>query len=120
MLELNFYCDTYGVCTITYGTLAAFVMECYQRGILNQERTGGLELTWGNAEADLEMLHQMARGEGFGLIAGQGVHEDEGDLHRQRLGRSPVHAGHRHGGQGAGIQPGTCPRSPWPSRAATR
>jgi aldehyde:ferredoxin oxidoreductase len=51
----------------------AFVMECYQRGILDQERTGGLDLTWGNAEADLEMLHQMARGEGFGLIAGQGV-----------------------------------------------
>ena len=73
MLELNFYCDTYGICTITYGTLTAFVMECYQRGILNQERTGGLDLTWGNADADLEMMHQMARGEGFGVIAGQGV-----------------------------------------------
>jgi len=75
LLELNFYCDTYGICTITYGTLAAFTMECYQRGILNKERTGGLELTWGNAEADLEMMHQMARGEGFGLTAGQGVHK---------------------------------------------
>ena len=73
LLELNFYCDTYGICTITYGTLAAFVMECFQRGILNLERTGGLELVWGNAEADLEMMHQMARGEGFGVIAGQGV-----------------------------------------------
>lgn len=73
LLELNFYCDTYGICTITYGTLTAFVMECYQRGILNRERTGGLEMTWGNAEADLEMMHQMARGEGFGKIAGLGV-----------------------------------------------
>ncbi|MDP2876655.1 MAG: aldehyde ferredoxin oxidoreductase C-terminal domain-containing protein [Holophaga sp.] len=73
LLELNFYCDTYGICTITYGTLTAFVMECYQRGILNKERTGGLEMTWGNAEDDLEMMHQMARGEGFGIIAGQGV-----------------------------------------------
>jgi len=73
VLELNFYCDTYGICTISYGTMTAFVMECYQRGILNRERTGGLELDWGNAEADLEMLHQIARGEGFGRIAGQGV-----------------------------------------------
>ncbi len=73
LLELNFYCDTYGICTITYGTLCAFVMECYQRGILNKERTGGLDMTWGNAEDDLEMMHQMARGTGFGLIAGQGV-----------------------------------------------
>jgi aldehyde:ferredoxin oxidoreductase len=73
VLELNFYCDTYGICTITYGTMTAFVMECYQRGILNLERTGGLDLAWGNADADLEMMHQMARGEGFGLIAGRGV-----------------------------------------------
>ena len=32
-----------------------------------------MKLTWGNAEAALELLHQMARGEGFGLIVGQGV-----------------------------------------------
>jgi aldehyde:ferredoxin oxidoreductase len=75
LLELNFYCDTYGICTISWGTICAFTMECYQRGVLNKERTGGLELTWGNAEADLEMMHQLARGEGFGLIAGQGVHQ---------------------------------------------
>lgn len=73
LMELNFYCDTYGICTITWGTIAAFVMECFQRGILNAERTFGLDLQWGNAVADLEMMHQLARGEGFGLIAGQGV-----------------------------------------------
>ncbi|RCK80319.1 MAG: Tungsten-containing aldehyde:ferredoxin oxidoreductase [Candidatus Ozemobacter sibiricus] len=73
LLEANFYCDTYGIDTISFGTACAFVMECYQRGILNKERTGGLELTWGNAEAQLELLHQMARGEGFGVIVGQGV-----------------------------------------------
>ncbi|HEY3354316.1 MAG TPA: aldehyde ferredoxin oxidoreductase C-terminal domain-containing protein [Polyangia bacterium] len=74
LLEVNFYCDTYGVCTITYGTLTAFLMECWQRGILDAARTGGLELTWGNSAAQLECLHQMARGEGFGLIAGLGIH----------------------------------------------
>ena len=72
-IECNFYCDTYGVCTITYGTLTAFVMECFENGILNLERTGGLDLTWGNADAMMEMLHQMSRGEGFGKIAGLGV-----------------------------------------------
>jgi aldehyde:ferredoxin oxidoreductase len=36
-------------------------------------RTGGLELTFGNIPAALELLHQVARGEGFGLIAGQGI-----------------------------------------------
>jgi aldehyde:ferredoxin oxidoreductase len=51
----------------------AFIMECYENGILNSERTGGLDLKFGNAEAALELLHQLARGEGFGLVAGQGV-----------------------------------------------
>lgn len=73
IIEVNFYCDTYGICTITWSTLMAFIMECYENGILNKERTGGLELNFGNAEAALEVLHQVARGEGFGLIAGQGV-----------------------------------------------
>lgn len=73
IIETNFYCDTYGICTITWSTLTAFIMECYQNGILNKERTGGLELNFGSSEAALEMLHQLARGEGFGKIAGTGV-----------------------------------------------
>ncbi|MFW9995066.1 MAG: aldehyde ferredoxin oxidoreductase family protein [Candidatus Odinarchaeota archaeon] len=75
VLETNFYCDTYGLDTISVGTGIAFVMECYEAGILNQEITGGLELTFGNAEAALELVHQMARGEGFGITVGQGIAE---------------------------------------------
>jgi aldehyde:ferredoxin oxidoreductase len=73
VIETNFYCDTYGICTITWSTVTAFIMECFQNGILNRERTGGLDLNFGNSEAVLEMLHQLARGEGFGKIAGTGV-----------------------------------------------
>ena len=73
IIETNFYCDTYGICTITWSTLSAFIMECYENGILNKERTGGLELHFGNSSDALELLHQVARGEGFGKIAGMGV-----------------------------------------------
>ena len=73
IIEMNFYCDTYGIDTISFANSVAFAMECYEAGILNDEITGGLKLTWGNAQAVLELLHQMARGEGFGLIVGQGV-----------------------------------------------
>ena len=73
VLEANFYCDTYAVDTISFGTITAFIMECYEKGILDKEKTGGLELNFGNAEAALELLHQMSRGEGFGKIAGLGV-----------------------------------------------
>jgi aldehyde:ferredoxin oxidoreductase len=73
IIEANFYCDTYGICTITWGTLLAFVMECYENGILNEERTGGLKLNFGNADSAMELLHMLARGEGFGMIAGQAI-----------------------------------------------
>ncbi|HEY3312318.1 MAG TPA: aldehyde ferredoxin oxidoreductase C-terminal domain-containing protein [Anaerolineales bacterium] len=73
VLELNFYCDTYGVDTISFANCVAFAMECYEEGLLTREQTGGLELNFGNGAAALELLHQMARGEGFGLIVGQGV-----------------------------------------------
>ncbi|NCC45526.1 MAG: aldehyde:ferredoxin oxidoreductase, partial [Bacteroidia bacterium] len=72
-IEANFYCDTYGICTITWGTILGFVMDCYESGILNDERTGGLKLNFGNADTAMELLHQLARGEGFGVIAGMGV-----------------------------------------------
>lgn len=72
-IEANFYCDTYGICSITWGTILGFVMECYENGILNEERTGGVKLNFGNEDGAMEILHQLARGEGFGVIAGQGV-----------------------------------------------
>jgi aldehyde:ferredoxin oxidoreductase len=73
IIEANFYCDTYGICTITWSTVTAFFMECYENGILNKERTGGLELNFSNADAALELMHQLAKGKGFGKIAGLGV-----------------------------------------------
>jgi aldehyde:ferredoxin oxidoreductase len=73
LLELNFYADTYGIDSISLGDSIAFAMECFELGIISKENTGGLELTWGNTAVVLELIHQMARGEGFGLIVGQGV-----------------------------------------------
>ncbi len=72
-IEANFYCDTYGICTISWGTILGFVMECYENGILNDERTGGIKLNFGNEDSAMEILHQCSRGEGFGKIAGMGV-----------------------------------------------
>ena len=75
VLEFNFYCDTYGIDTISAGTATAFYMEMYEYGILNKERCNGLELCFGNADAALELLHRIARGDPgeFVAIAAQGV-----------------------------------------------
>jgi len=75
ILEFNFYCDTYGMDTISAGTAIAFYMEMYEYGILNKERCNGLELCFGNAEAVMELLHRIARGETdeFTQIASKGI-----------------------------------------------
>ncbi|MGA1872354.1 MAG: aldehyde ferredoxin oxidoreductase family protein [Thermoplasmatota archaeon] len=75
ILEFNFYCDTYGLDTISASTAIAFYMEMYEYHILNRERCGGLELCFGNAEAVLELLHRIARGDEdeFTRVASKGV-----------------------------------------------
>ena len=73
IIEMNYYCDVYGLDTISVGTATAFAMECYEMGLIDKKATGGLDLRFGNKEAALELVHQMARGEGFGVIMGQGV-----------------------------------------------
>ena len=73
ILEINFYCDTYGIDTISFGTLTSFLMECWEYGLLNMERTAGANLEWGNWRGACELMHQMAEGRDFGLVAGRGV-----------------------------------------------
>jgi len=73
VVEMNFYCDLYGLDTISVGTATAFVMECYEMGLIDRGVTGGLDLRFGNKEAALELVHQMARGEGFGMVVGRGI-----------------------------------------------
>ena len=71
--EINFYCDAYGIDTISFGSGLAFAMECFEMGLINETHTGGLNLTFGNRLSALEVLHQMATGKGFGRIVGQGI-----------------------------------------------
>ncbi len=73
VLEMNFYCDTYGLDTISVGTGMAFVMECFEMGLINKKNTGGLELSFGNRASALELVHQIAEGRDFGKVVGQGV-----------------------------------------------
>jgi len=75
VIEMNYYCDLYGLDTISVGTAVAFAMECYELGLINVNVTGGLDLRFGSREAVLELVHQMAKGEGFGIIVGRGVKE---------------------------------------------
>jgi aldehyde:ferredoxin oxidoreductase len=88
VIEMNYYCDIYGLDTISVGTATAFAMECYEMGLIGRKATGGLDLCFGNKDAALELVHQMARGEGFGAVVGQGVRRMK-KLFAERYGADP-------------------------------
>ncbi|PWH12672.1 MAG: aldehyde:ferredoxin oxidoreductase [Anaerolineae bacterium] len=69
----NQICNMYGVDTIACGATIAWAMECYEKGILTKDDTGGIELKFGNADAMLETLEQIVTGStDFGRLLGQG------------------------------------------------
>jgi len=70
--KANQLCNQYGLDTISTGGIIAFAMEAYEKGILTTKDTDGVELTWGNGKALVEMVHKMGRGEGIGQLMTEG------------------------------------------------
>ncbi len=62
-----------GIDVISTGGVLAFAMELYERGVLTEEDSGGVALTWGNAEAMETLMRQIARREGLGDVLAEGV-----------------------------------------------
>ena len=73
LLYLSNLCNIVGLDTISTGSVIAFAMELYQRGILSLEDTGGIELTWGNATAMETLIRQIADRKGLGDVLARGV-----------------------------------------------
>jgi aldehyde:ferredoxin oxidoreductase len=69
----NHICNSYGLDTISAGTVIAFAIECYENGIITKKDTGGIELTWGNHKAIVDMTWKVAKREGFGDVLADGV-----------------------------------------------
>ncbi len=68
----NHLLNIYGLDTLETGSMIAWAMELYEKGILTDKDTDGLELRFGNDEALLEMMHRIARREGLGDILAEG------------------------------------------------
>jgi len=70
--KANELCNKYGMDTISCGATVAFAMECFENGLLTKEDTGGLDLRFGNAEAMVALVEQIARREGLGDLLAEG------------------------------------------------
>lgn len=79
--------DLLGMDTNEAGWIIAWVMECFERGLLTTKDTDGLEMTWGNVEATRAMLRKIANREGIGDILAEGA----------------MRAARRIGGEAAGL-----------------
>jgi aldehyde:ferredoxin oxidoreductase len=70
--KANDLCNLYGLDTISTGGTIAFAMECFERGLITKEDTGGLELRFGNADAMIKMIEMIAFRKGFGEVLAEG------------------------------------------------
>jgi len=68
----NFICNEQGFDPISFGATVGAAMELYEMGVITTKETGGIELTWGNAEALTTLAELTGRGEGFGAEIGLG------------------------------------------------
>jgi len=68
----NQLCNMYGIDTISCGAAIAWAMDCFEQELLSSEQTGGIELRFGNAEAMVQMVEQIAKREGLGEVLGKG------------------------------------------------
>ena len=71
--KANELCNRYGLDTMSAGSVIAFAMEAYEKGILTRKDTDGIDLVWGSGEALIRMIHKIGRREGIGELMGEGA-----------------------------------------------
>ncbi|RPH60848.1 MAG: hypothetical protein EHM81_05450, partial [Chloroflexi bacterium] len=64
--RLGELCDRYGVDVISMSGTIGLAFKLFEMGKITVVDTGGLELSWGSAEAAAQCIHLAVRREGFG------------------------------------------------------
>jgi aldehyde:ferredoxin oxidoreductase len=73
IMEMANLGDAYGMCVVALGNTLAFLKDCFRRGIITTQDTGGLQLDWENAAHQIELVHRTALREGFGNVVAEGL-----------------------------------------------
>jgi aldehyde:ferredoxin oxidoreductase len=75
--------NLYSMDTISLGVVIAWAMESFEKGVITKKDTYGLDLSWGNAEAMVEMVRKIGtRADGLGYLLGEGT-----QIASERLGQ---------------------------------
>nr|MDO8133596.1 aldehyde ferredoxin oxidoreductase family protein [Candidatus Njordarchaeum guaymaensis] len=73
LCKANDLCNRLGLDTISAGSVIAFAMECYEKGLITKKDCGGIELKWGDSNATIEMIKKIAYRIDIGDILAEGV-----------------------------------------------
>jgi aldehyde:ferredoxin oxidoreductase len=86
VMRLNNILNDLGIDSASIGSAVSWAMELYQRGIITQKETGGLDLSWGNYEVIEKLFFMTAKREGFGdTIADSNRAVDKGKYPKEAL-----------------------------------
>jgi len=73
IIAASMLCNDLGMDTISTGNVVGFAMELYERGILKDKDTQGLELKFGSHESMVKLVKMIGNREGLGNILAEGV-----------------------------------------------
>ncbi|MHC3129444.1 MAG: aldehyde ferredoxin oxidoreductase family protein [Candidatus Bathyarchaeota archaeon] len=70
--KANELCQRYCIDTISTGVTISFAMECFEHGLLTKADTGGMDLSFGNAESMVKMVELIGERRGIGNLLAEG------------------------------------------------
>ncbi|MCC6013421.1 MAG: aldehyde ferredoxin oxidoreductase family protein [Candidatus Verstraetearchaeota archaeon] len=72
IIKADSLCDEYGMDTVSCGVTISFLMECYEKGLIDKNFTGGIELKFGNDDAVIDLIEKTAKRIGIGDLIAEG------------------------------------------------
>ncbi len=85
--------DRTGIEAGTLGPIIGLAFECYEKGLITKEQTGGLELKWGDHQAAEKLIRMIANREGIGDMLARGAYTAAQEIG----GQAPLFALHTKG-----------------------
>ncbi len=73
IIKANQLCNRFGLDTASTGGIIGFAMECFEKELISEQDTGGLDLTWGNYHSIVTLVEQIALRIGFGAVLADGI-----------------------------------------------
>jgi aldehyde:ferredoxin oxidoreductase len=72
IIKANDLCNDFGMDTISTGNTIALLFDLYERGLVDNQFSKGLDLNWGNADTILRLIHMIAHRRELGTVLAEG------------------------------------------------